>query len=120
MLINNFSAAQFEAFRSYIYQNFGIALGKEKKDTLKIKIMEQMQNNNITSIDEYYDPLVRKRDKVLYIGFVNEITTNKQISLEKMRILNLSVFLAIIQQLRKQRKFAFGVLLAQRVKNLIL
>ena len=36
-----------------------------------------MQNNNITSIDEYYDPLVRKRDKVLYIGFVNEITTNK-------------------------------------------
>ncbi len=75
--MNNFSMEQFEAFRGFIHKNLGIHLGDEKKDTLKIKLMKQMARNNIDSFDDYFDVLNKRRDKDIYTGFINEITTNK-------------------------------------------
>jgi len=72
-----FGEEQFLKFKKLIYQNFGINLGKEKKDALRTKLVRLMSKKGIESFDEYFNVLTFKENEIERNELVEEITIHK-------------------------------------------
>lgn len=74
-MTKQFTDAQFEKFQSLIYENFGIALNKAKKELLHARLVKLLGQRAIASYDEYYQLLLR--DGQALAEFADAITVNK-------------------------------------------
>jgi chemotaxis protein methyltransferase CheR len=72
-----FGEEMFLKFNCLIYENFGIRLGKEKKDTLRTKLIKLMSKREINSFDEYFNVLTHKGNELELNELIEEITIHK-------------------------------------------
>ena len=72
-----FTEEQFLKFNRLIYENFGIHLGKEKKDALRTKLIKLMSSKELTSFDVYFDLLMHRGSQTELGELAEEITVHK-------------------------------------------
>jgi chemotaxis protein methyltransferase CheR len=72
-----FGEKQFLKFNRLIYENFGIHLGKEKKEALRIKLIKLMSKKGIASFDEYFDVLTHGENEIQLSELIEVITIHK-------------------------------------------
>ena len=71
---NDFSDAIFRRFADLIYARFGILYKEEKREMLRIKIACHMHREGLDSYEAFFDLLLHRDSRELWMAFVDDIT----------------------------------------------
>jgi chemotaxis protein methyltransferase CheR len=75
--MQQFGEKQFNAFRNFIYNRYGINFRQEKFEMLQSKLLKLMLRNGIESYDDYLSLLNSSEKKEMLLEFLDEITIHK-------------------------------------------
>ncbi len=69
--------AQFDRYRTYIRQMYGINMGPQKKEMLQFRLIRLLEYYHLSSFDAYFDLLTHSRERSVHDRFASEVTINK-------------------------------------------
>ncbi len=69
-----FTDAIFRRFADMIYQRFGIVYKEEKREMLRAKISRHMRREGMDSYEEFFNLLLHRDSRDLWMAFVDDIT----------------------------------------------
>ena len=70
------SGEEFELFRGYIHQKFGIYLTDKKRSLLVGRLQKIIRDSGFGSFQNYYNYLVKNNDHAQLQELINRISTN--------------------------------------------
>ena len=66
----------FQRLSSFVYEKAGINLHEGKKDLLRARLAKFLRNSSFSSVDEFYQALLRDKSGEYTVGFLDCISTN--------------------------------------------
>lgn len=72
----NISDKEYKILTDYIYNNYGIKLGDQKRTLVVSRLQNVLQQKNFNSFSEYYDYIISDKTGEAVVTLMDKITTN--------------------------------------------